>query len=125
MYRPPDSDEIAKLRDQAIAGDAAAWKAIVRDFSDGQKPTTSGDIGWVRLGTLDDRLTSVILATPKGQFTPVIDAKDDGLYVFKVVDERSQDPDKEETAKIESDAFSNWYTGKKAAATITRDLLGG
>ncbi len=36
---------------------------------------------------------AVILATPKGQFTPVIDAKDDGLYVFKVVDERSQDPD--------------------------------
>jgi parvulin-like peptidyl-prolyl isomerase len=123
MYRPPDSDEIAKLRDQAVNG--GDWKSMLRDFSDGPKPTDSGDLGWVRLGTLDDRLTSVILATPKGQFTAVIDAKDDGLYVFKVVDERSSDPDKDETAKIESDAFSNWYTGKKAAVTITRDLLGG
>lgn len=125
MYRAPDSAEIAKLRDQAVAGTADDWKAIVRDYSDGPKPTASGDAGWVRLGTLDDRLTAVILATPKGQFTPVIDAKDDGLYVFKILDERSQDPDEAETATIESDAFSNWYTGKKAEVTITRDLLGG
>jgi hypothetical protein len=55
----------------------------------------------------------------------VIDAKGDGLYVFKVVDERNQAPDEAETATIKSDAFSNWYTGKKAEATITRDLLGG
>lgn len=123
MYRPPDSDEIAKLRDQAMAG--GDWKSIVRDFSEGPKQTASGDLGWVRLGTLDDRLTSVILATPKGQFTTVIDAKGDGLYVFKVIDERSQDPDKDETATIESSAFTNWYTGKKAEATITRDVLGG
>jgi len=123
MYRPPDSDEIAKLRDQAVNG--GDWKTIVRDFSEGPKQTASGDIGWVRLGTLDDRLTSVILATPKGQFTSVIDAKDDGLYVFKVIDERSQDPDKDETASIEANAFTNWYTGKKAAATITRDILEG
>jgi parvulin-like peptidyl-prolyl isomerase len=123
MYRPPDSDEIAKLRDQALNG--GDWKTIVRDFSEGPKQTASGDIGWARLGTLDDRLTSVILATPKGQFTPVIDAKGDGLYVFKVIDERSQDPDKDEAASIEANAFTNWYTGKKAAATITRDILEG
>ena len=125
MYRPPDSDEIAKLRDQAMSGGPDAWKSIVRDYSDGPKPTESGDAGWVRLGTLDDRLTSVILQTPKGQYTSVIDAKGDGLYVFEVVDERTQDPDQAETAKIESDAFSNWYTGKKAEVKITRDLLGG
>jgi parvulin-like peptidyl-prolyl isomerase len=122
MYRPPDIDEMTKLRDQAMAG--GDWKTIVRDFSEGPKQTASGDLGWVRLGTLDDRLTSVILATPNGQFTSIIDAKGDGLYVFKVIDERSQDPDKEEMATIESDAFTNWYTGKKAAATITRDVLG-
>jgi parvulin-like peptidyl-prolyl isomerase len=121
MYRPPDIDEMTKLRDQAMAG--GDWKTIVRDFSEGPKQTASGDLGWVRLGTLDDRLTSVILATPNGQFTSIIDAKGDGLYVFKVIDERSQDPDKEEMATIESDAFTNWYTGKKAAATITRDVL--
>ena len=123
MYRAPDSTEMASLRDQAVAG--AKWEDLVRDYSDGPKQTAGGDLGWVRLGTLDDRLTSVILATPKGQFTPIIDAKGDGLYLFKVVDERNQAPDESEAATIKSDAFSNWYTGKKAAATITRDLLGG
>jgi parvulin-like peptidyl-prolyl isomerase len=122
MYRGSDADEIAKLRDQAVAG--TDFAQLVRDYSDGPKQTTSGDIGWVRLGTLDDRLTAVILATPKGQLTPVINVKDDGVYVFKVTDERNAAPDKDEAAKIKSDAFSNWYNGKKAEAKITRDLLG-
>ena len=121
MYRAPDIDQMNKLRDQALNG--GDWNALVRDNSDGPKPAAGGDVGWVRLGTLDDRLTSVILATPKGSFTTVIDAKDDGLYLFKVLDERSQDPDEDQAETIESDAFTNWYTGKKAAATITRDLL--
>jgi parvulin-like peptidyl-prolyl isomerase len=123
MYRAPDSTEMQSLRDQAVAG--AKWEDLVRDYSEGPKQAAGGDLGWVRLGTLDDRLTSVILATPKGQFTPVIDAKGDGLYLFKVVDERNQAPDESEAATIKSDAFSNWYTGKKAEVTITRDLLGG
>jgi hypothetical protein len=54
----------------------------------------------------------------------VIDAKDDGLYFFKVIDERNAAPDKDEAATIKSDAFTNWYTGKKAEVKITRDLLG-
>jgi parvulin-like peptidyl-prolyl isomerase len=122
MYRGADSAEIAKLRDQAIAG--TDFAQLVRDYSDGPKQTAAGDLGWVRLGTLDDRLTSVILATPKGQYTTVIDAKDDGLYFFKVIDERNAAPDKDEAATIKSDAFTNWYTGKKAEVKITRDLLG-
>jgi parvulin-like peptidyl-prolyl isomerase len=123
MYRAPDATEMASLRDQALGG--AKWEDLVRNFSEGPKQTTGGELGWIRLGTLDDRLTAVILATPKGQFTPVIDVKGDGLYLFKVLDERNQAPDEGEAATIKSDAFSNWYTGKKAEVTITRDLLGG
>jgi parvulin-like peptidyl-prolyl isomerase len=123
MYRPPDIDEMNKLREQAVGG--AKWEDLVRDFSDGPKPTKAGDLGWVRLGTIDDRLAQVILQTPKGQFTTVIDAKGDGLYLFKVTDERTQAPDEAEAATIKSQAFTYWYTGKKAEATITRDLLEG
>jgi parvulin-like peptidyl-prolyl isomerase len=123
MYRPPDLDEITKLRQGAI--DGASWDQTVRDYSDGKAPTKGGDIGWVHLGTLDDRITSVVLATPKGSYTPPIEVKDDGVYVFKVVDERTAAPDADMLKTIESDSFSNWYAGKKAAATITRDLLGG
>ena len=56
-------------------------------------------------------------------FTDVIDVPNDGLYLFKVNAERTAVPDKDQLATIKSDAFDNWYRGKKAAVTITRDLL--
>ena len=122
MYFPPDADQMAKLRAEAIGG--ADFNQLVKDNSDGSKAGTGGDIGWVARGTLDDRLTSVILATPKGSFTDVIDAKNEGLYLFKILDEKTAAPDADQLKTLESDAFGNWYSGKKAAATITRDVLG-
>lgn len=124
MYRPPDIDEMNALKTQAQAP-GADFAQLVRDFSDGRKSGSGGDIGWVHQGMLDDRVTSKILATPKGSFSDVIDVADDGLYLFKVTDERTGAPDKDELATIKSDAFTNWYKGKKAAVAITRDLLGG
>jgi parvulin-like peptidyl-prolyl isomerase len=123
MYFPPDIDEMNKLKAQAVGG--ADFAQLVRDFSEGSKAGTGGDIGWVAKGTLDDRLTDVILKTPKGSFTDIIDVKGDGLYLFKVLDERTAAPDADQLKTIKSSAFTNWYNGKKAAATITRDLLGG
>ena len=123
MYFPPDIDEMNKL--MAAAAGGADFGQLVRNFSEGSKSGTGGDIGWVAKGTLDDRLTDVILKTPKGSFTSVIDVKDDGLYLFKVLDEKTAAPDAEQLKTVESDAFGNWYAGRKAAATITRDLLGG
>jgi parvulin-like peptidyl-prolyl isomerase len=123
MYRPPDLDEMNKLKAQAQAA-GADFGQLVRDFSDGPKAGKGGDIGWVAQGTLDDRLTKVILATPAGSFTDIIDVPNDGLYLFKVTAEKTAAPDKDQLDTIKSDAFGNWYAGKKAAVTITRDLLG-
>ncbi len=124
MYYPPDSDEMAKLRTEAMAP-GADFGQLVRDFSDGPKAGKGGDIGWVHQGQLDDRVTKVILATPAGSFSDVIDVPNDGLYLFKVVAEKTAAPDADQLKTIKSNAFGNWYAGKKAAATITRDLLGG
>ncbi|HUQ79170.1 MAG TPA: peptidylprolyl isomerase [Patescibacteria group bacterium] len=124
MYFPPDADEMAKLRIQASTA-GADFGQLVRDFSEGSKAGQGGDIGWVAKGTLDDRLTSVVLATPKGSFTDVIDVKNEGLYLFKILDEKTAAPDADQLKTITSDAFGNWYVGRKAAATITRDVLGG
>ena len=121
MYAPPDLDQMTKLKNEAAAG--ADFGQLVRDNSDGPKAGKGGDIGWVGQGLLDDRLTKVILATPVGSFTDIIDLPNDGLYLFKVVAEKTAAPDAEQLAKIKTDAFSNWYVGKKAAVTITRDLL--
>ncbi len=124
MYFPPDADEMAKLKAQATTA-GTDFSQLVRDFSDGPKSGAGGDIGWVAKGILDDRLTSVILNTPVGALTDVIDVKDDGLYLFKVLEERTAAPDADQLKTIESNAFGNWYSGKKSAVTITRDLLGG
>jgi parvulin-like peptidyl-prolyl isomerase len=122
MYAPPDADEMAKLKTQAAAA-GADFGQLARDFSDGPKAGKGGDIGWVHQGQLDDRLTKAILATPIGSITDVIEVPGDGLYLFKVNGEKTAVPDADQLATIKTNAFANWYNGKKAAATITRDLL--
>jgi parvulin-like peptidyl-prolyl isomerase len=122
MYFPPDIDEMRKLKAQADTA-GTDFAQLVRDFSEGPKSGTGGDIGWIAKGTVDDRLTNVLLNAPVGSITDVIDVKDDGLYLFKVLEERTAAPDEEQLKTIDSEAFTNWYKGKKAAATITRDLL--
>jgi hypothetical protein len=123
MYGPPDLDQMTKLRNDAMAG--ADFGQLVRDNSEGPKAGKGGDLGFVGKGQLDDRLIDRILATPVGSYTDVIDLPNDGLYLFKVVAEKTAAPDAEQLKTIKTDAFSNWYSGKKAAAKITRDLLGG
>jgi parvulin-like peptidyl-prolyl isomerase len=123
MYLPPDIDQMTKLKAQAETA-GTDFAQLARDNSEGPKAGTGGDIGWVAKGTVDDRITSVLLSAPVGSITPVIDVKNDGLYLFKVLAERTAAPDADQLKTIESSAFGNWYAGKKAAATITRDLLG-
>ena len=122
MYAPPDIDEMNKLKAQAATA-GTDFGQLVRDFSEGPKAGLGGDIGWVHQGTLDDRLTTAILATPVGGLTDIVDIKDDGLYLFKVTNEKTAAPDADQLATIKANAFGNWYAGKKAAVTITRDLL--
>ncbi len=123
MYAPPDIDEMNKLKTQAAAP-GTDFGQLVRDFSDGPKAGLGGDIGFVHQGQLDDRLTAKILATPVGSFTDIIDLPSDGLYLFKVTAEKTAAPDAAQLKTIKANAFSNWYAGKKAAVTITRDILG-
>jgi parvulin-like peptidyl-prolyl isomerase len=122
MYAPPDIDQMNRLKTQAATA-GTDFGQLVRDNSDGPKAGKGGDIGWIGLGQLDDRLTKAILATPVGSLTEIIDLEGDGLYLFKVLAEKTAVPDADQLATIKSDAFGNWYIGKKAAVTITRDLF--
>jgi parvulin-like peptidyl-prolyl isomerase len=121
MYRPPDSDEMTKLRAQAIAG--TKFEDLVRDFSDGPHSGSGGNLGWVANGQLDQRLTDAIMKAPVGGLSDVVDIPDDGLYLFKVVAERTAVPDADQLATIKSSGFNHWYTAEKAAFKITRDLI--
>jgi parvulin-like peptidyl-prolyl isomerase len=122
MYAPPDIDQMNRLKVQAATA-GTDFGQLVRDNSDGPKAGKGGDIGWVGLGQLDDRLTKAILATPVGSLTEIVDIPNDGIYLFKVVAEKTAAPDAEQLKTIKSDAFGNWYAGKKAAVAITRDLF--
>lgn len=121
MYRPPDSDEMKLLRDQAVGG--ADFATLARNYSDGNEAGKGGDKGWIAPGLLDARLIRAIYDTPVGQVSQVVDIKSGGLFLYKVVAERTQTPDKEQLATIKAGAFQNWYGEKKDAVTITRELL--
>ena len=96
---------------------------LVRDDSEGPKSGAGGDIGWVANGQLDDRLTKAIFAAPVNGVSDVVDVPGDGLYLFKVNQEKTAEPDKDQLAAIKANAFNNWYAQKKDGVQITRDLL--
>jgi len=123
MYFPPDSDQMKKIRDQAAAG--ADFFQLARDNSEGPKSGLGGQIGWVAHGQLDERLVSAIFAAPIGGLSDIVDIPGDGIHLFKVLEEKTAVPDADQLATIKSNAFTNWYTAKKDAATITRDILNG
>ena len=121
MYRPPDTDEMKLLHDQAVGG--ADFATLARNYSDGVESGKGGDKGWIAPGLLDARLIRGIYDTPVGQISQVIDVKNGGLFMYKVLAERTQTPDATQLATIKAQAFQNWYAEKKGAVTITRELL--
>jgi parvulin-like peptidyl-prolyl isomerase len=121
MYRPPDIDEMKLLRDQAIAGEDFA--GLARNYSDGNEAGKGGDKGWIAPGLLDARAIRAIYETPIGKVSEIVDVKDAGVFLYKVVAERTQTPDADQLATIKVAAFQNWYGEKKSAVTITRELL--
>lgn len=121
MYRPPDVDQMRKIRELAAAGED--FEQLARDYSEGTEAGAGGDRGWIARGMLDSRLMNAIDATPVGGLSEVVEIESAGVYLYKVLEERTAAPDEEQLLVIESRAFQNWYGEKKDAVTITRDLL--
>jgi parvulin-like peptidyl-prolyl isomerase len=121
MYRPPDIDEMKKLREEAAAG--ADFKQLARDYSDGNEAGKGGDRDWIMPGMLDARLIRAIYATPVGGLSEVVDIPNAGTFLYKVLEERTAAPDADQQQIIDTRAFQNWYGEKKDAVKITRELL--
>ena len=121
MYRPPDVDQMKKLRDQAIAG--TDFSQLARDNSEGPEAGKGGDLGFVAQGQLDARLSRAIFATPIGQVSEVVDVPNVGTFLFKVLAEETKTPDATQLQLLQQRAFTNWYGEKKDAVTVTRNLL--
>ena len=122
MYHQPDSAAMESLRDRIVNG-GEDFEQIAKDYSEGPEAGEGGDKGWIAKGLIDERLLRAIFATPVGEVSEIIDIPDAGLFLYKVLEERTQTPDEEQADTIEARAFQNWYGEKKSGVAITRELL--
>jgi parvulin-like peptidyl-prolyl isomerase len=121
MYRPPDIDQMTKIRDEAAAG--GDFEQLAREYSDGNEAGKGGDRGWIAQGMLDARQTRAVFDAQVGGLSEIVDIENAGTFLYKVVEERTAAPDEDQQAIIDSRGFQNWYGEKKDAVPITRDLL--
>jgi parvulin-like peptidyl-prolyl isomerase len=121
MYRPPDLDQMKKIRDALAAG--GDFATLAKDNSETGEAGKGGAVGWVVKGQLDDRLTAAIFAAPVGGLSDIVEIKGGGTFLFKVLSEKTALPDATQLDLLKSRAFQNWYGQKKDAVTVTRDIL--
>lgn len=122
MYHAPDSAVMESLRQRITSGEDE-FEQIARDYSEGPEAGTGGDKGWIAKGLIDERLLRAIFETPVGEVSQIVEIPDAGLFLYKVLEERTQTPDEEQADTIDARAFQNWYGEKKSGVTITRELL--
>ena len=120
MYFPPDVDEAKKLKTEAEGG--ADWATLARNFSDAADAAKGGELGWVAKYQLDQASNDAIFAAPVGKVTDPVVVAQDGVHIYKVLEESTRTPTGEQKTTLEQQAFGNWYEGKKAAFTIKREL---
>ena len=104
-----------------LAKPGADFGAIAKANSEADDASKGGDMGWIAHDQLvqDARgrdLRACRSATVSGMIT-------DGstLYVFKVVEEQTRLPDKDQIDALTSSAFTNWYATQQAKAKIDVD----
>src|SRR3954471_15153118 len=124
MHAYGDGDE-AWLNDVKTRADAGIdFKQLARDNGEGPEAKEGGDIGWVVKGQLGDLKEGAIFDTPVGQVSDVVTVQNEGVYLYKVLEEATRTPDAKQIKAFQDSGFSNWYALKKSAATITRDING-
>lgn len=65
--------------------DKTDFDELARDYSDSPSAATGGDIGYIRAGELEKGLETAVLTLKPGDVAEPI-AKEDGIYILKLVD---------------------------------------
>ena len=120
MYFPPDLEQAKKLKADAEGG--ADWANLARNYSDAESAAKGGELGWVARYQLDQKSNDAIFATPVGKVTEPIVVANDGIHLYKILEEATRTPTGEQKLTLENEAFSNWYDAKKATFNVTRQL---
>jgi parvulin-like peptidyl-prolyl isomerase len=110
---------LADIKAQVDGG--ADFGQLAREWSEGAEADRGGAIGWIARGQLDELLIDAIFGATVGGTSLPIEIEDDGEYLFEILAEEVRTPVGRQLDEIKATAFSDWYTPKKEAATITRD----
>jgi parvulin-like peptidyl-prolyl isomerase len=96
------------------------FAALARANSSAADAKQGGDMGWVARHQVSELLEDAIYAVPVGAVSNIIV---DGatLYLFKVLEERTRLPDKDQVDTLTASAFPNWYAAQQHAAKIEVD----
>ena len=109
---------LQKIKDLADSG--TSFTQLARDQGEGDEAAKGGDIGWVAMGQLGDARDGPIFAAKLGTTTAVIDIPNDGDYLYEVTAEATLPATADQIKVFKDTGFTNWYSVKKAEATITR-----
>jgi parvulin-like peptidyl-prolyl isomerase len=120
MYFPPDVDQAKKLKTEAEGG--ADWATLARNFSDAADAAKGGELGWVAKYQLDQASNDAIFGAAVGKVTDPIVVAQDGVHIYKILEEATRTPTGTQKTTLQQQAFNNWYDGKKATFTIKREL---
>jgi parvulin-like peptidyl-prolyl isomerase len=77
-------------------------------------------MGWVAPDQLAPALQTEIDKTAVGKVSAVA-TSGTSVYLFKVIDQQTRLPDANQITALKSNAFTNWYAGQQASATIQTD----
>ncbi|MEA2632633.1 MAG: peptidyl-prolyl cis-trans isomerase SurA [Chloroflexota bacterium] len=103
-----------------LAKPGADFGAIAKANSEAADASKGGDMGWIAHDQLSKKLEDAIFALPVGTVSGmIVDGAD--LYVFKVVEEQTRLPDKDQITALTSSGFTNWYATQQAKAKIDVD----
>lgn len=105
---------------EALKKPGADFQALATANSEAADAKQGGDMGWVAHHQVSELLDDAIFAVPVGGVSTIIP---DGttLYLFKVLEERTRLPDKDQIDTLTASAFQNWYKAQQHTATIDVD----
>lgn len=120
MHFPTDLEWARKLRTDLVDR-GADFAVLARDYSDGPEAAEGGNIGWVAKGILSKAIEDQIFQTTVGSVSAPLVVPNDGVYLFKVFEEQTREPDPTQRDQLERNVFPTWYQAQKATYEIRRD----
>ena len=117
--RKQPADRMKDIVSQA-SQPGADFAALAKQYSeDTVSKDNGGDVGWIARNQLDAARELAIFKAAVGGLTDPI-TESDGIYLYKVLEEQTRQPDASQVTTLKANAFGNWYTAKKNEAQIER-----